>query len=179
MDRLHRDAQSLRRFLQAQPGEIAVLDHPAPAGVRGREAVEREIERQQLLRLLGGQEALGLVERQSVRSGASLVALAAAGVVDQQAPHGAGGDGEKAAAVLGRDPPLVEQAQIHLVDQRRGAQGVVRPLAAERPPCHLAQLAVDQGDDPVERLAVPVAPAFQPLGHFATHGGSGSSWSTG
>src|SRR6185295_11492655 len=48
---LGRDAQDLGRLLQAQAGEVAVLDDPAAARVHRREAVEREVEGEELVRL--------------------------------------------------------------------------------------------------------------------------------
>src|SRR6185369_3649016 len=101
LDRLGRYAEGLGRLLQRQPGKVPVLDHLAPPRVRGGQAAERQIEREDLLRLAGAQEELGLLDWQRVRAAAPLVPPAAAGVVDQQAAHGAGGDGEEAGAVLG------------------------------------------------------------------------------
>jgi hypothetical protein len=70
LDRLGRHAEGLGRLLQRQPGEVPVLDDLAPSRVRGGQAVERQIERQDLLGLAGAQEELGLLDWQRVRAAA-------------------------------------------------------------------------------------------------------------
>jgi hypothetical protein len=61
-------------------------------------------------------------------------------------------------AVLPAHPPLVDELEERLVDQRRRLQRVALALAAEVPPGQQLQLAADERQQAVERRAVAIAP---------------------
>src|SRR5205085_12565177 len=81
-----------------------------------------------------------------------------AGVVHKDAPHRLRGDAEKMGAVLPADSPLIHQLQERFMDERRGLQGVVAPLAPEVAGGQPAQLGVNLRQQAVERVLAPVAP---------------------
>src|SRR5581483_12057340 len=75
----------------------------------------------------------GVVDRQPLVRTAALGRAVTSSRVDEDAPHHARGDREEVTLVLPLRPPLIHETQICLVDQRRGAQGVIASFAMELP----------------------------------------------
>ena len=63
-----------------------------------------------------------LVERDAVQRAAALLVLAGPGEVHEHAPHQARGHREEVRAVLPLDAPDINQPEVDLVDERRGAR---------------------------------------------------------
>ena len=61
---------------------------------------------------------------------AALLGMMASGVVDQDATHDAGGDGEEVGPVLPLDPFQVDEPEVGFVDQGGRLEGVPGALAA-------------------------------------------------
>jgi hypothetical protein len=76
------------------------------------------------------------------------VGIPAPRMFDQNAPHRPRSDPEKVGPV-GKAFHPAEQSQVSLMDQGSRTQGVVRALAAQLRRRELAQLVVDQGEEPV------------------------------
>jgi hypothetical protein len=92
------------------------------------------------------------------RAAAALLAQCASRVIDQNAPHHLRRDCEEVSAVLPIDVSLIEQFHVRFVHDRRRLQPAMPPLAGELPRCERAQLAVDERNQPLERLAAAAAP---------------------
>ena len=76
---------------------------------------------------------------------AALEPLAVAGVVDEDATHRLGGRGQEVPPAVPRPTRVVsDQAEVGLVDQRRGLEGVPRGLAPEPGGGQASQLAIDE-----------------------------------
>src|SRR5262245_37423021 len=90
-----RDTQDCGRLIVGEAGEVTQFDKPRLAWVPRREAVERLVERDQILvRLRGGEFIEGLARRAAT----ALEALLAARVVDENPPHGGRRGGEEVTA---------------------------------------------------------------------------------
>jgi hypothetical protein len=61
-------------------------------------------------------------------------------------------------AVLPPDSVLVDQSEVGFMDQRGGLQGVVTILVPHEVAGKAMQLALNQGNQPIERRLVTVAP---------------------
>ena len=74
----------------------------------------------------------------------------------------------------------VDEAQVRLVDERRGLQRVVRALVCHVPPRQPLQLVVDQRHQLLERLGLAAAPRKEELCRsvFASTQGLGCQFNT-
>ena len=98
-----------------------------------------------------------LVEGDGRRAPAPPQRSPAPGGVDEDAPHGLGGDGQEVGAVLPRDALDADETEIGFVDEAGGLDRVGRAFAAEARPREAAKLLVDLREQRVEGL--PTAPA--------------------
>ena len=76
-------------------------------------------------------------------------------------------DPEEVGAILPLNPIHIDQFQIRLVDEGRGLQRMLNPLA-----CHVStgkpmQFAIDDGHQFFQRLLVALAPGQEQLCHFS------------
>ena len=164
LDRAGRYAQCLRRLLHAEAGEEAQLDDPRLLRVEGGQPFKRLVEGDQV-NLLSARHAHRLVERESDFRPAALLRPLHPRVVDEDAAHQVGGDGEEVGAALPRHVLRVHQPEVRLVDERRGLERVTGALAPEVARRLEAQLLVDERDEPVERLPVTAPPLLKELRH--------------
>jgi hypothetical protein len=102
-----------------------------------------------------------IVQDQLHGGAGTLGRLMLARVIDQDAAHHLRGQREKVRAVLPGNPVLPHQPQVRLVDQRRGLEGVVRPLASQIRAGSSPQFTVDHRYQIVARLQVTTAPRTQ------------------
>ena len=72
------------------------------------------------------------------------------GVVDEDPPHDLCGDTKEMRPILPIDLALVDESQVHLVDERRRLQGVARPLVTKLARGNAAQLGVDEWQQLIE-----------------------------
>jgi hypothetical protein len=97
---------------------------------------------------------------------------AAACVVDQDAAHLRGRDGEEVHAIVHLERLAAEEAEIGLVDQRRGLQNVAGAFAAQVAGGQPVQVGVDDADEPVGGFFVAFARVLQQLRNLRRiHGG--------
>lgn len=136
------------------------LQHVALARVDGGEPGQQLIEGEDVGRRLAVLDVVGL-QRDRGRAAAALVALLAAGVVDQHVAHLAGGDRKEMRAILPVDRRS-DQAQAGLVQQLRGVEGD-GAFAAQMTLGQSVQVAVDQRHQTVQRARIAVAPLAQQL----------------
>ena len=96
--------------------------------------------------------------------------LLAPRMLDEHPSHHQGGDGEEVRAVLPAHLVLAKQPQKGLVDQGSGLEDMPLTLPAQVAGRELSQLAVDEGSEAVEGLAIASAPGSKqarerPSGH--------------
>jgi hypothetical protein len=101
-----------------------------------------------------------LVEIDPDGAPAALVAAPRAGMIDEDAAHGPRCDGHEVGAVLEGNVG-VDQPDVGFVDERAGLECVVGALGLQGPPRQTGELAVDDGQQPIERVAVTAAPRLQ------------------
>jgi hypothetical protein len=80
------------------------------------------------------------------------------GVIDQDPAHDLRRRAKEMRPILPIDLPLIDEPQVHLVNQRRRLQGVVSPLAAKLAPRDATEFRVDQWQQLIERTAVAATP---------------------
>src|SRR5206468_1646933 len=85
-------------------------------------------------------------------------------IIDEDAAHGARGDGEKLRAIGPLRARLVDQPQVGLVNQCGGAERVVGALAPELVVGDAAQLFVDDGEQPIHGAGVAGPPGKEQIG---------------
>jgi hypothetical protein len=94
---------------------------------------------------------------------AALVAPPRAGVIDEDAAHRPCGDRDEVGAIPEGDVG-VDQPDIRFVDERASLQSVVGTFGLQGTPRKAGELAVDDGQQPIERVAVAAAPRLQQHG---------------
>jgi hypothetical protein len=102
-----------------------------------------------------------LVQRHSQCVRRPLDRKSAARVIDQDAAHHAGGDGQKMRAVLPADPFLINQTQVGLVDERSRLQRMVAPLASQAGGRAGPEVPLHEIEQIVSRLQVALSPGLQ------------------
>ena len=165
LDRARADAQGLRGLVLGEPAEEAALDHPGLARVHVRKPHQRGVEGHEQVGALVGGEQVHRFQRDAPGARPALHRAAPAGVVDEDASHRRGRDGEEMGPVLEARLALVDEPQVGLVDQRRGAERVAGRFPPELAVRQAAQLLIDDGEDGVECHRVPVACPLQQRRH--------------
>ena len=85
-------------------------------------------------------------------------------MIDEDAAHDGGRDGEEVRAVAPLHAPLIDEPQVALVHERGGLERVLASLAAHGALGVPAQLLVDRGDEPVRRGLVAASPGEEEPG---------------
>lgn len=130
-DRARRAAEHTRGFFDRESGEEAKLDDANLIRILNGKPLERFVDGQNVgdacvVRLVGGD-----VERHEHRPATALLCVPGARVVDEDSTHDLADDPEELRAVLPGRPPLVHQAQVGFVHQRRRIERVIAVLAAK------------------------------------------------
>lgn len=161
---LHRgagDPEGFGDFVFGQPGEELHFDDSAFSLVDGFQAGERLVDGEDVgIRVDGGGRVLELH-----LDGAAAAALseAGSGVVDQDMAHDGGGNREEVPAVSDLDGGLAEEADVDLMDKRRGLKRMRVLFARQRALGDQAQFIIDLGDELIAGALVALAPSFQKL----------------
>lgn len=148
-------AEGFRRLLGAESAEVAKFDYLGAAGVKGGEAVKGVVEFEEF----GGggdRSDLQIVNGRGGGAGAAALGKEAARAVDEDLPHGAGGDGEEVGAILDVGVSLAGEAEVEIVDEC-GTACRVGGVGGEGMG-EAAQVVVDDGDEVVEGRDISVAP---------------------
>src|SRR5262249_42729150 len=117
-----RQPQRRRRFLDRQAGKHPRLDDLGGQGLLGGQQLQGVVQLQEPLVAGGGR-------RLETGEGDARGKLFAPRRFDQDAAHGLGGGGEEVATV--GELLIPDQAQVRLVHQRRGVEGLAGLLARE------------------------------------------------
>jgi hypothetical protein len=150
-------------FVDAEAAEEAEFDDFGLAGVEGGEAFEGFVEGEDVFVFLGG-EGDGFIEDDARAASAALVALVGAGVVDKDAAHGLGGDGEEVRLALPVDARLIDELHVGFVDEGGRLEGVVVAFLGEVMAGEGAEFIVDEGEEFVSGTTVSAAELFEDLG---------------
>lgn len=159
---LERDAEDGGGFLEGEPGEVALFDDGCGARIGSGEAIEGVIESEELAGGLVAEEGSDVVDRNEIRVRAALLALSRACIVDEDAAHGLGGDGEEMAAVLGVEFFTFGETQIGFVYECGRTERVTGPFVSELSVSEDAEFVVDEGQESWQRLRIIVAEAVEP-----------------
>jgi len=139
-------AKEMGDFLDVEPGEEPELDDPGLTFIEPGERFERGVQAQKLVEVKGGivRRRQGFRQRDTLPAAAPFFPSSTTGVVDEEAPHDVGTDGEKMRAATPVHSGLIDQLQVRLVNQGGRLQRVSETLAphVERGP--LTQLVVDE-----------------------------------
>jgi hypothetical protein len=82
-------------------------------------------------------------------------------VIDQDVPHERRGEREEVRAIPQADAATLHEAQIRLIEERRGLERMTRRFAPHMPPRQLTQIPIDQRHQPLERRVVALPPGQQ------------------
>jgi hypothetical protein len=123
------DAEGLAGFLNTESAEEAEFDEFGKAGVVKFEAGEGGVEGE--VAIEGGFDADGgFVEVDEIAGALAFAGAAGAGLIDEDAAHGAAGDGEEVGAIIEGAGGAVE-AEVGFVDEVVGLEGAGVAFAAE------------------------------------------------
>ena len=157
------DAKRFRDFVDVQAGEELQFDDLDEARIKQRERSERFVQREHIdagtLRRL---EALGEGQHRCTR--AALVRVFLARVIDENLPHRARGEGKKMTSTLRCRTGGPHQTQVRFIDKSRGLECVAGTLVAQVRARHAAQFAVDDREQPIERIRNAAAPVVEKRG---------------
>ena len=170
------EAQDLGRLGNGQSGEVTELDQAGRVGVFGGQPGESLVEIEQVERV-GRHDGSELEPFESLPPASATMppGLLAAGVLDEDPPHGLGGGGEEVAATVPWSGWLAaDQAEIGLVDQGGRLERLAGPLLGQPPGGKLAQLVVDHREELPGRLRVAVLDGREDVGDVVHR--RGRSW---
>jgi len=154
--------RGLRVGAAAEGNEFDQLDLTR---IKGPELFERGVDREQIV---GGVADGGELFECDLLAAVAFEAFPAAGVVDQNTAHGAGGNAEKVLAVDQVDLAVTLQPEVGFVDKGCGGEGVARPFAAELLAGDCSQLGVKLLHNLIERRSIPFLPGLQKFGNGGT-----------
>src|SRR5262249_1336518 len=130
-----RDAEGLGGLLDGQAGEVAELDQLGLGGGFASEARPPPGEGGHGVRrgTRGGGGSLDVLEMDPAQAASVLLGLLAAGVLDEDPPHGRGGGGEEviAATPAPRGWARTDEPDVGLVHERRSLEGLAGLLLCE------------------------------------------------
>src|SRR6185312_2061842 len=161
-DRFGRHAELLGGLVQRQTGEEPQLHDRRLAWIERLQIRQRLVESHQVRRPFERQ-VHGFGEGHPLHSPAPLGAIAVAGMVHQDAADEMGREGEEMGPARPLETRLSAQAKVGLVDHRRGLERMAAPLLAKLARSDLAQLVIDQGENPHRRLLVAFTPSLKKL----------------
>ncbi len=128
-------------LVDLQPDKVAQLHQLRLAFIRGRQLLQRLIQREQVVRLVRRDSGhVDAVQLGALEISAVTHRQLPPRAIDQNAPHRLGGGAEEMRPVFKR---LVAQTQPRFVNQRGGLERVARILAGHLGAGDLAQLGVD------------------------------------
>ena len=155
------------RLLDREAAEETQLDGLALPGIHLRQGEQGLVDRKKILVWRASHEEC-LVQRHVLLSAAAFTVAAFAGEIDQHLSHHPRRDAEEVCPVFPVDALCANQADVGLVDQRGGLEGVASALTAHIAPCQPPQLCVDQWDQPIQRRAVTGAARVEQRRHRGT-----------
>jgi hypothetical protein len=166
-DGLWRDLENFCGLVDAQTAEKAQLHHAASSWIRTSQRLERVVQRQHVHVGRSGDCEVG-IQCDACQFAAAFQRLAGAGGINKDAAHRLCRYGEKVGPVLPLDATGIHEPQVRLVDELAGLQRVVGTLSAKLTMGQPTELAVNEGDQFLERRLIALSPGKQQLGDVVT-----------
>ena len=135
------DGGDLGGFRGGEAEHVAELDEAAFAGVEGFQLFEGTVEVDHVF--AGGVDPGQFVVEGEADGGAAFGGAFAAGVIDEDPAHEAGGEAEEVAAVFEAEFALFEEAEVELVDESGGLHEAAGAFAAAERGGYVAEAGVD------------------------------------
>ena len=148
------------RFVDGEAAERSQFDNLREPAIDGFQPLERIIQRKHGYPV-GPSRLDSFVDRHALHAAAAFARVVPTGAVDQDPPHDLRGNAEEMSSTPPIDLPLIDEPQVCLVDERRRLQGVPQPLAAKLAPRDMAQLAIHERQQLIERTVIPAAPVVE------------------
>ena len=145
------------RFLDRESAEGTKLHDLGQVCIDILEATERLIQREDWYLVRSGHVSR-FVNRHALQAFASLARAVTPGVIDQNPAHHHRRNTKEVRSIMPIDLPLIDEPQVHLVDERRRLQGVVGPLAAKLARRNATELRIDKWEQLIERTAGAATP---------------------
>ena len=114
-----------------------------------------------------GGDVSRFVDRHASHAVAPLARVVTTGVIDEDPAHDLRRDTEEMRAILPIDLTLVDEPDVHLMDESRGLQGVIGPFVPELAHRHAAELRIDERQQLIERSPVAATPIAEQRGDVA------------
>ncbi len=152
-------------LFHAQTSEIPQLYHLGFAAIETRQFFEGFIKREEFIRArFGYKRAFSEVDPDG--AAASFRGVAGARMVDHDPAHELRRRGKEVAAILPGRTAVPRKLKIRIVQQSRGLQGVVWPLATHVMPGETFQLRLHEGKEFFQGARIPLAPLAEELRHL-------------
>src|ERR1019366_5737450 len=94
-------------------------------------------------------------------------------VVNQNAPHQLGRNGEKVGAILPLHALVIHQSHVGFVDQSGGLQAMTGTFTFHVASRQAVEFVIDDWSQAVESSSISITPGSEKLGHVATRWRSG------
>lgn len=168
LDGAFRNAGHAGGFGDRQAAEITELDDAGLERVEPFELFEGEMEIEDIDRGFGSGGAVGFDAEGG--AGAALFGAAGAGVIDENAAHEEGGEGEEVGAIFPVAVGSADEAHESLVDERGGLEGVAGALVAEVVCRDAVKFRVSRLQQAVQGGGIAFAPGADELGQVGHRG---------
>ena len=154
-----RDIEEIRRFGFGKAAEIAQLDNRGGTSIELGEPGEYFIECEQV-GVPGEAGGVEIAKFNAQVAAASLVSVAGARVIDQNAAHLAGGNHEEVLTVRPGDSSAIVQPEIEFVDESGGLEGVSSGFLLEVVRGEMAEVGIGALDGVIAGFGVALGPAL-------------------
>jgi len=165
------DGEGFGGLLNGEAGEDAEFDDGGLLGVELGEGAKRIVDGfdGNALGLEGGD---GFIEGGKGEAVAALGGGAGAGMIDEDAAHEGGGEGEEVGAALPIDAVVADEFEPGLVDEGGGLEGVAGSFVLKVVSGEAAEFVVGEGSEFVESGGFAGAPSEEQLGELIVRGGA-------
>jgi len=163
-----RYSEDFRSFFHREPAEEAELDDPDLAWLFLGQPFQCLVQRQNLFRLLLGEQSVIKLNR--ILASAALQTVAAASMVHQDTTHQFGCEGKELSSVLPPNPMLLHETQKGFVYEGCWDERVTQPLVAKVMVRKAPKFVIDKLNYPFVAFTLGFKQLVQEDGYFASHG---------
>ena len=161
-DRACRASKHFAGLFDRQTAEVSELNDAAEGFVEARQPLQRRVQGNDLVGTLDARNC-HIVGGDELRAAAPLRGRAPARVIHGELSHGPGSQGKKMLTIVHREPRVLRELQVHLVNQDGGLQRLIaavpEAMAGQR-----SQLLVDERHQLIDGLPIAAAPGGQQVG---------------
>jgi hypothetical protein len=157
------DFEEIANFVEGEAAEATEFNDAGGAGILGGEVGEEFIEVQELFDAGGGAGDIAM-EGEPFESATAFGGTVGAGMIDEQAAHGGGGDGKEVFATAPEKVVLTCHTEEEFVDEGGGLECMILTFAGHTVGGYLAQFGVDDIEKATANLwFAPMAKKFRHL----------------